>query len=93
MITYSRALSQAVEYLGQSEIPLQISLEGEFQEGWYFCYQAKEFLETGDFSARLAGNGPFLIDRDSGELVVLGTARPLEEYLNDYVEQKRARMA
>ncbi len=93
MITYSRALSQAVEYLGQSEIPLQICLEGEFQEGWYFCYQSKEFLETGDFSAQLAGNGPFLIDRDSGELVVLGTARLLEEYLNEYVEQKRARIA
>jgi hypothetical protein len=93
VITYSRALSQAAEYLRQSEILVQISLEGEFQEGWYFCYQSKEFLDTGGFSAQLAGNGPFLIDRDSGELVVLGTARPLEEYLNEYVKQKRARMA
>lgn len=93
MITYSRALSQAAEYLRQSDILVQISLEGEFQEGWYFCYQSKEFLDTGDLSAQLAGNGPFLIDRDSGELVVLGTDRPLEEYLKEYAEQKTARNA
>lgn len=88
MITYACALELAKEYLTDSEIPLQITSEGEFSEGWYFCYQSKEFLETGELSAQLAGNAPFLIDKQSGELHVLGTAKPLESYLEDYMREK-----
>lgn len=88
MITYELALIKANDYLINSEIPLQITYEGEFSEGWYFCYQSKEFIETGDFSAQLAGNAPFLIDRQSGELHVLGTEKPLETYLDDYIKNK-----
>ncbi|YCH71306.1 YrhB family protein [Pseudomonas syringae] len=39
-------------------------------------------------SAQLAGNGPFLIDKETGELHVLGTAKPLKEYLDHYVISK-----
>ncbi|VXC34628.1 hypothetical protein PSEUDO8Z_100175 [Pseudomonas sp. 8Z] len=88
MITYACALGRAKEYLADSEVPLQITFEGEFSEGWYFCYQSKEFLETGELSAQLAGNAPFLIDKQSGELHVLGTAKPLESYLEDYMREK-----
>lgn len=88
MITYAYALKKAREYLMCSEIPLEITYEGEFSEGWYFCYQSKEFLETGELSAQLAGNAPFLIDKQSGELHILGTAKPLESYLDDYVKGK-----
>lgn len=91
MITYACALKQAKEYLMDSEIPLQITCEGAFSEGWYFCYQSREFLETGEMSAQLAGNAPFLIDRQSGELHVLGTAKPLENYLEDYIKEKGKR--
>ncbi|MEA5674290.1 YrhB domain-containing protein [Pseudomonas sp. MH2] len=91
MITYACVLRKAKEYLMDSEIPLQITCQGEFAEGWYFCYQSKEFLETGELSAQLAGNAPFLIDRQSGELHVLGTAKPLESYLNDYIKGKIAK--
>lgn len=88
MITYACALERAKEYLMDSEIPLQITYEGEFSEGWYFCYQSKDFLKTGELSAQLAGNAPFLIDRQSGRLHVLGTAKPLESYLEDYIKEK-----
>ncbi|WP_137940473.1 YrhB domain-containing protein [Chitinivorax sp. B] len=88
MITYKYALERAREYLRDSEIPLQLTHEGEFSDGWFFCYQSKEYLETGNSSAQLAGNGPFLIDKQSGELHVLGTAKPLEAYLDDYVRGK-----
>jgi filamentous hemagglutinin len=36
------------------------------------------------FSAQLAGNGPLLIDKDTGELHILGTARAPREYLDEY---------
>ncbi|MDB7211588.1 hypothetical protein PM168_10930, partial [Escherichia coli] len=31
---------------------------------------------------------PFIIDKDSGEIHSLGTAKPLEEYLQDYEIKK-----
>lgn len=43
-----------------------------------------ENFETGDEAARLAGNAPFIVDKGSGEIHSLGTAKPLEEYLQDY---------
>ncbi|WP_439871408.1 YrhB domain-containing protein [Pseudomonas syringae] len=88
MIIYECALEKANEYLKDSEIPLQLTHEGEFSEGWFFCYQSKEFLETGNLSAQLAGNAPFLIDKETGSLHVLGTAKPLKEYLDHYVTKK-----
>lgn len=88
MITYERALERAKAYLKDSDGPLQLTHEGEFSEGWFFCYQSKEYLETVSFSAQLAGNGPFLIDKETGELHVLGTAKPLKEYLDQYVMEK-----
>ena len=88
MITYEYAFERAKEYLKDSEIALQLTHEGEFSEGWFFCYQSKEYLETGSLSAQLAGNGPFLIDKETGELHVLGTAKPLKEYLDQYVISK-----
>ncbi|MBU6961739.1 YrhB family protein [Pseudomonas sp. CVAP len=87
MITYEYALGRAKEYLKDSEVPLQITHEGEFSGGWFFCYQSEEYLKAGNPSAQLAGNGPFIIDRQSGKLHVLGTAKPLKEYLDDYVRK------
>lgn len=88
MITYERALERAKAYLKDADIPLQLTHEGEFSEGWFFCYQSKEYLETGNFSAQLAGSGPFIIDKETGDLHVLGTAKPLKEYLDQYVMGK-----
>lgn len=88
MITYSEAVEKANAYIGDTENPVVITLQGRFSEGWFFCIESKEFLETGDFSAQLADNAPFIIDKDSGELHFFGTAYPLEEYLQDYEEKK-----
>jgi hypothetical protein len=52
--------------------------------GWVFFYNSREFLETGDTSARLAGNGPVLVAKDDGRVIRFGTAKPLEDYLMEY---------
>jgi hypothetical protein len=52
--------------------------------GWIFFYQSNEFLDSGTPSAMLAGNAPIIVDRNTAELRVTGTARPLEEYLAKY---------
>jgi immunity protein 35 of polymorphic toxin system len=54
--------------------------------GWIFFYQSKEFLDHGTPSAQLAGNAPIIVDRNTFELRVTGTAKPLEHYLKEYEE-------
>ena len=52
--------------------------------GWIFFYQSKEFLDVGTRSAQLAGNAPIIVNRNTSELRVTGTAKPLDHYLNEY---------
>ncbi|MFE7568434.1 YrhB domain-containing protein [Streptomyces sp. NPDC057539] len=40
---------------------------------WIVGYQSAEYVRTGDPSQRLAGNGPFLVDRVDGGLHSVGT--------------------
>jgi len=35
----------------------------EDQEGWYFSYQSKRYVETGDFDYSVVGNWPIFVDR------------------------------
>jgi hypothetical protein len=44
-------------------------------EGWLFFYNSKDFIETGNFSSSLAGNGPIFVDR-SGFVKTLPSAIP-----------------
>jgi immunity protein 35 of polymorphic toxin system len=52
--------------------------------GWIFFYQSKEYLDNKTQSAMLAGNAPIIVNRNTHELRLTGTARPLEEYLAAY---------
>jgi hypothetical protein len=52
--------------------------------GWIFFYQSKEFLDGGAISTALARNAPIIVNRNTDELRVTGTAMPLEHYLRQY---------
>ena len=88
MITCEEAEVIAKHYLDdlQKEIgdPLQLTKTQEESFGWVFFYQTKEFLETGNLSAMLAGNAPFIVNRRDGVIHVLGTAHPVDVYLKEY---------
>ncbi|MGM3225993.1 YrhB domain-containing protein [Dickeya zeae] len=90
MITFDDAIKKANEYLYDGSIPVVITSLGRFSGGWFFCFQSREYLETGDNSALLVGNAPFIVDKDTGEIHELGTAYPLEKYLHDYEERKNS---
>src|ERR1700733_1541778 len=45
--------------------------------GWVFFYNSKSYLETRDFRYALAGNAPYIVNRQTGELRVTGTAYPI----------------
>lgn len=67
---------------------LVVTQELEYEFGWVFCYDTKEFVERGDPHDAVAGNAPVIIDR-SGKMYVTGTARPLEHYVKEYRRGKR----
>jgi hypothetical protein len=46
--------------------------------GWIFFYRAKDGLSP------LAGNAPIIVDRDTLEVRITGTANTLEYYLAEY---------
>ena len=53
--------------------------------GWVFFYQTTAYLQnSNDVSQALAGNAPFIIDRESGQITVLGTALPTTDYLDRF---------
>lgn len=61
----------------------------EFDDGWVFFYDSVRHQQTGDLLDALAGNGPILIDRETGQVHNTGTARPVEDYIDQYGESKR----
>ena len=56
--------------------------------GWVFVYNSRTYLKTGDFSDRLVGNAPLIVDRETGKLHVTGTAKPVEHFIAEYEAAK-----
>jgi hypothetical protein len=52
--------------------------------GWVFFYQTRKWLETGDFRHAMVGNAPIIVDRIDGNVLVTGTALPVDDYLAKY---------
>jgi len=48
---------------------------------WLFFYNTREYVETRNVGDALAGNGPILVEKASGNLRHLVAARPIEEQL------------
>lgn len=94
MIGAAEARKIARDYLDrlEAEIGDELALvDAETIErpfGWVFVYQSTAYLRTGEFSDRLAGNAPLLVDRDTGKLHVTGTAKPVEHYIAEYEAAK-----
>jgi len=92
VIQFDQAQEIALQYLqrmaSEIRVPLQIVKVREESFGWIFFYQSIEYVQTENFSAMLAGNAPFLIDRDTANLHVLGTAHPVSFYIQEYAAQR-----
>lgn len=68
---------------------LVIAQEREYEFGWAFFWNTKEFLDSGDHRHALVGNAPIIVDRGDGQLYVTGTAHSWEHYLQEYRSGKR----
>lgn len=66
----------------QLEIVETETIERPF--GWVFFYNSRKYLRTKNFSDMLAGNAPLIVNRETGDLHVTGTAHPIEHYIAEY---------
>lgn len=60
--------------------------------GWIFFYNSKRYLETEDISYLIAGNSPILVEKEHGSIYELGTAFPVDEYLEHYETTRAHRL-
>ena len=51
---------------------------------WIFFYTSKRWLETSETRFAVAGNAPFLVSRDTGQVHVFGTANSIDRYIEEY---------
>ncbi len=52
--------------------------------GWVFFYTSKKWLETRSVKYALAGNSPWIVERESGKLICTGTSMSIEHYIANY---------
>jgi Immunity protein 35 len=90
MIIKENAIKIAQCYLEEQQAKIRYDLvllfdaTIEFEFGWVFFYQSKEFVETGDIGEMLGGNSPIIVSKQDGSVFVTGTGYPIEKYIADY---------
>jgi hypothetical protein len=81
----ARALAEIEKGFTQGDEPvIGDDYTQEKSYGWVFFYQSKRYIETGDPSTMLAGNGPVVVLRDDGSVHLLGSALPPDETLRQF---------
>jgi hypothetical protein len=70
------------------DLVLHEGCEIEFSLGWVFFYNSRDYVIHGNRRAQLFGNAPVIVDRESGEIRVTGTAKPIQNYIEDYCVEK-----
>lgn len=91
MLTLPEATIMITKYLKNLETTPPIDLKlleestKEFELGWVFFYQSKEFVETGEIFSSLAGNGAIIVNKYDSSIHQTGSAHPVEHYINEYL--------
>ena len=88
MITKDDAQTIAQRFLEeevQKRLPEEVVLSGveEYPTCWVFGYNTRTYVETKALSHALAGNGPIIVNRQSGRVRQGTSARPVEEQLDE----------
>lgn len=68
---FDEFLLKAEAQLGTPLVRVPLAPE-RLSRGWAFYYQSREYIETGDFSSMLLGQGPVVVT-DAGELIEGGS--------------------
>ncbi len=98
MISYSAARILVEQEISQynrenasadEEIIIDEKLTREFESGWLFIYSTRAYIERQDENYCLYGNAPIIVDREDGTLHYTGTAKTVEDYIQEYMDQKK----
>lgn len=54
--------------------------------GWVFLFNSKKFLDSGNIFLSLCGNGPIVVQKDTGKIHQLGSANGLEATIKEFEE-------
>ena len=58
----------------------------EYDFGWVFFYNSDKYIKTGEYRDAVAGNAPLILDKESKEIIVTGTAHDVSYYVSNYVK-------
>jgi hypothetical protein len=72
---------------GQSRLVILDKHTIEKEWGWVFFYNTQEYAKSGNIMDTLVGNAPYIVNKNTGELIETGTAYDIEEYIKDYEEK------
>lgn len=94
MIDRASAKTMAVKYMDENfgcdpELVIVDGGPSETTHAWVFFYNTREYVETGEFSAALAGNGPILVNKITGNIETFGMAVPLEKVFAEYDKKQQ----
>jgi hypothetical protein len=94
VISFEEARQRVSRYLGRPDpyqaepIELVIVETMERPWGWVFFYDSEAHVRSGAFDDMIAGNGPILVERESGRLFLTGTAESTEHYITLFEQGK-----
>ena len=94
MINLKSAIAIAEEYLSNDASYNLVLLHDntiEFELGWVFFYQTKEYAETGDYLQMADDNAPIIVNKNDGSIHITGTAYRIERYIREYVANNQGR--
>ena len=75
----------------ESELNKELLIEPhkkDYKFGWLFFYQTKKYISTGSISDMLIGNAPFIVEKSTGDIFILGTEKPIKKYIQEGVVKK-----
>lgn len=91
MVTLDEARDAALKYVKgrypervRNEIVVLDEHTKSMPRGWIFFYQHRRWLETRKIRDGLIGNGPVLIDKETGKVVVFGSSGSTEYWYSLY---------
>lgn len=90
MLTDKEMLQIAEKFLKkigeESNKELMMYLEDTIKKpyGNIYFFNSKKYILTGDINYALGGNGPFLVEKETGRVITFGTAYQDEYYIKSY---------
>ncbi len=56
----------------------------EFENGWLFCYQSADYVNTGNFGALISGTAPLIVDKENESVHITDTTMTEDFYIEKY---------